>query len=576
MSITVQNRFLRVRDCLGEGKASAILQDTLDLTGEYPDVDRVIVAHAVPRHVDAVCGEGRVMVRGAVDLRLLYEAAKPSRPRHEDRRDRRHDRRDHRHGRDEYDDQGHHDHDDDHDDDHDHDHEPPRLVLVQFKEVCSFEVAVEMSGVSPGFTARAMVTIESVNASLVNRRRLGCDVALVAVARVCEDQEVRAAVEGTALPPDRVRFVREVTHVEHLVAEAESPLRLEMNLAVPGEEPPLGEVLWVVPRCHHVMGRTGEGKCFVEGVFDVDAVYLTGDPQSPVRAFSWPDAHRFSTAFDLPGARPGMMLLADWELEDCFGLRETDRCCAVTVDGRLRVAARQAMDLPLVTDVVAESGGPLDVIRRTVRFPHHLPEGHRELTLGGVLSLPPTKPPVGCVLWTGAVFIPDQVAVEDGRVLVEGDLSLDLLYQAADPDCMIHHAEFPRALRLSQAVEIPGVSPGMSACAHVSLHTVACRLVDPETIQVDVVLKLHVRAMRVVQVEVVVECIMVAPCPPGTTLRLVVVQPGDTLWKLSRRYGVPLEAIIRANPQIPNPDLIYPGQRVRIPCAPIVPPADPA
>jgi spore coat assembly protein SafA len=42
------------------------------------------------------------------------------------------------------------------------------------------------------------------------------------------------------------------------------------------------------------------------------------------------------------------------------------------------------------------------------------------------------------------------------------------------------------------------------------------------------------------------------------------VQPGDTLWQIARRYGIPLEVIIRANPHI-NPDEIYPGQNINIP-----------
>ena len=42
------------------------------------------------------------------------------------------------------------------------------------------------------------------------------------------------------------------------------------------------------------------------------------------------------------------------------------------------------------------------------------------------------------------------------------------------------------------------------------------------------------------------------------------VVKGDTLWELSRRYGVPLSQIIALNPDIRNPNLIYVGQRVRI------------
>ncbi len=40
---------------------------------------------------------------------------------------------------------------------------------------------------------------------------------------------------------------------------------------------------------------------------------------------------------------------------------------------------------------------------------------------------------------------------------------------------------------------------------------------------------------------------------------------GDTMWKLAVKYEVGTSEIIRANPQISNPNLIYPGQVLNIP-----------
>ena len=42
------------------------------------------------------------------------------------------------------------------------------------------------------------------------------------------------------------------------------------------------------------------------------------------------------------------------------------------------------------------------------------------------------------------------------------------------------------------------------------------------------------------------------------------VQSGDTLWGISQRYDISLNDIIAMNPQIKNPDLIYPGDKVRV------------
>ena len=43
------------------------------------------------------------------------------------------------------------------------------------------------------------------------------------------------------------------------------------------------------------------------------------------------------------------------------------------------------------------------------------------------------------------------------------------------------------------------------------------------------------------------------------------VRRGDTLWAIARQNGVSLQALIAANPQIANPNLIHPGQTVHLP-----------
>ncbi len=43
------------------------------------------------------------------------------------------------------------------------------------------------------------------------------------------------------------------------------------------------------------------------------------------------------------------------------------------------------------------------------------------------------------------------------------------------------------------------------------------------------------------------------------------VRAGDTMWRLAVSYEVGLDELGRANPQIKNPDLIYPGQVLEIP-----------
>ncbi len=53
---------------------------------------------------------------------------------------------------------------------------------------------------------------------------------------------------------------------------------------------------------------------------------------------------------------------------------------------------------------------------------------------------------------------------------------------------------------------------------------------------------------------------------PGAQAALThTVVRGDTMWKLAVRYEVGTSEIITANPQVANPDLIYPGDKLNIP-----------
>lgn len=58
-----------------------------------------------------------------------------------------------------------------------------------------------------------------------------------------------------------------------------------------------------------------------------------------------------------------------------------------------------------------------------------------------------------------------------------------------------------------------------------------------------------------------------ASYPPVCRGQLYEIKAGDTLFLISQRTGVPLNVLIFANPQITNPDLIFPGQIICIPAS---------
>lgn len=59
--------------------------------------------------------------------------------------------------------------------------------------------------------------------------------------------------------------------------------------------------------------------------------------------------------------------------------------------------------------------------------------------------------------------------------------------------------------------------------------------------------------------------LLVIPIQANAETLTHTVKWGDTMWKIAVRYQVGLSEIISANPQIKDPALIYPGQKITIP-----------
>lgn len=55
------------------------------------------------------------------------------------------------------------------------------------------------------------------------------------------------------------------------------------------------------------------------------------------------------------------------------------------------------------------------------------------------------------------------------------------------------------------------------------------------------------------------------PPPVSCTGTIYIVQPGDTLFIIANKFGVTVNQLIAANPQLSNPNVIFPGDKICIP-----------
>ncbi len=151
------------------------------------------------------------------------------------------------------------------------------------------------------------------------------------------------------------------------------------------------------------------------------------------------------------------------------------------------------------------------------------------IVASGRLQVPPPKPDIASILDTQARVAITQVTIVPGAVVIQGNVDVNILYVSTAPSQPVH--AFEGMLSLFGSVSVPGVFPGMIPEVLVTSVFAKSRLIDPRTVEVNVLVSLRVRVLREEITEIVVEVpptiivpVVKVPVVPVVKKRVVTVE----------------------------------------------------
>lgn len=153
------------------------------------------------------------------------------------------------------------------------------------------------------------------------------------------------------------------------------------------------------------------------------------------------------------------------------------------------------------------------------------------------------------------------------KVIVKGTLHKQIYYVSAVDDQL---RELSVDEPFTEFIYIEGVEKGdvVDVSGRIEYVNVEARNTIPTTNwRQTAVLEIKAKVTETEEITVVtaVRGIVTPICPPGTTTDYV-IQKGDTLSSIAKKFGVTVQAILAVNPQITNPNIIFVGRTIKIPC----------
>lgn len=528
MSIKLTEELLHLDTLVGQNTGQVAVEGTLALPSHKPACAEVVKVIASPKTSTVQIEEDRVAAEGFLEVTLIYLAL-------------------------------------DEESDIAYD-------SAGWERVLPFSYVFDVPGAMPGMEAEVKLELGELNAEAsADGRSILAECVIDGMVRVTRPQEIWVVTDALSTTSRKLTVEAETIRVEEVLNSIDDEFAVAGTVALQTGAPFIEELFYASSSAVVTSARYQYDKLIVEGVLSCDILYKPEGAET-VLARSWPDGIRFEQVLDAEGAVPGLHPYVSLSVKE-LKARPVVGGSGLELHGVIGIKAKalEQRSVPVVSSITGDKNGAEIVCRKEeVRLEKRVGTGARTVPSKFTIEMPESKPPVDRIISFNAKARATDVKIQPNRVSVAGFIDAEMLYEGHvdlnDPP--VYAARWSSAATFDAVLDIPGAEPGMDVQYDVEIVNQFPDLINRETCEVSVDIRVAARVTEAVDREAVVEAVEVKElngrAPSYVCVR---VQPDDTLWKIATRYGSSVEMLVDYNPELKDMDLdeLPVGMRLFIP-----------
>lgn len=404
---------------------------------------------------------------------------------------------------------------------------------------------INRDGQTPVLTAEAEV--ENMSFSLINSRKINI--------RGTVGINIKATVPAVAelavgLDEDvPVEVSKKTVRVLNSACESEQGITVREQIELPPGKPPVGEVLkadaTVIPREVHML----ENSVSLSGEVKTVVLYLSAEESESLQFLE--AVTPFEENIEVAGSNDALDGEADYCVKDiyCEVMEDTDgdrRILGVEAVLGVSVKGSETLNVNAVSDAYALSGEVVctDKVYNIERIIDKL---SAQITQKDMTELPEYMPDISQVFNCVANPHVESIKAEDGKVIIDGVVSVNILYMSEDENMPV--ADLPHSIKFNHIFNVPDMESGAVCDARAEIEHINYKLGAMRDIELRCVIGITVKIVTENGFTAVeeIEWNEDAPMPPLPNMIIYFVQPGDTLWNIAKRYRTTVENILEHN-----------------------------
>ncbi|NLO88813.1 MAG: DUF3794 domain-containing protein [Clostridia bacterium] len=379
---------------------------------------------------------------------------------------------------------------------------------------------------------------------------------------------------------------KELLKVDSVIGEQEKQVEVVRDIEFPDRKR-AKKVKEVIAEVKDIETEIIPDKVIIKGVLHKQILFVEAETN---KVFETSVDEPFTVSVEIPGAKKDHTVKVDVDVEFVDvdlkkgNRREGFREAKLTAILDVFVKVTEELQLEVVTDV---RGRGLDVRKELLKVQSVVGENERQVNLRDEIIIDrPVKKIVDTL--TDVKINRRETKVLNDKVIVDGVLKKQIFFVD-----LCSEAVFEKSVKedFTTFVDVPGARKDQNVQVNVDVEFVDHEVpdypkwicgafedgeFDPEDYPIiqTAVLSIFAKVTETLQLDVVVDVRSKKDKYDDEEeeegeecrIKIVVVQRGDTLWKLAKRFNTTVEAIMELNPGI-DPNNLRIGQKIRIPCS---------
>lgn len=420
--------------------------------------------------------------------------------------------------------------------------------LVALEGKLPFEEKINLRGVTMQDSVAVDARVEDLSIGIINSRKLSVQSILTLQARMEElyDEEVPIGIHSE----ESLEYRKIPMNLAQIAICKNDIFRLKEEVSLPSGYPNIFQILWSTISLRDVDFKVQNERLALQGDVHIFVLYEGEGEEHPIRSFE--TTLPLSGILECHGCREGM--LPDIR----YGLGQQELTIRPDFDGEER-----NIGIELVMDIVIRiyEEEQVELLSDIYGVHKEVEANVEKVNLRRLLTHVTGKTKVADHVRTGSgvpimqllhsegrVALEHQSVVENG-ILLQGCLTVKVMYITGD-DTM-PYVSTQVMLPYEYTLEVPGIIAGDMGRVRAEVEQLQVNMLDGEELDVKAILTFTTTIFQNISTQLITQVTMrdIDTAKLGSLPGMVIymVQPGDNLWNIGKKYYVPVDTLRELN-----------------------------